>query len=179
MTKALLSREQKLILEECLNRELQKKQKRFKKKRLTHFNSPKLKAVIEKYPVEFSRVLYEIPFKCYFSFYLFLILKSQVKFMDWLDCPEYYRLGISQDLNINQIFRETKVCRNIIRRAFRELVKFGMIENTEYVQPHHKSCRSILVYNDYYIHSYSKEEGRVIFSTDIKFNFYNKKPKNN
>lgn len=174
MTQALLSHEHKMILEEALRRELQKKQKRFMKKRLSHYNSPKLKAVFEKYPVEFSPVLYEIPFRCYFSFYLFLILKSQVKFMDWLDCPEYYRLAISQDLNINQIYRETKVCRNIIRRAFRELVKLGMIENTNYVQPHHKSCKSILVYNDYFIHSYSKEEGRVIFNTDIKFNFYNK-----
>jgi len=178
MMQTLLSREQKQILDEALNRELRKKQKRFKKKKLSHFNSPKLEAVFEKYPVEFSPVLYEIPFKCYFSFYLFLILKSQVKFMDWLDCPEYYRLAISQDLNINHIYRETKVCRNIIRRAYRELLKYGMIEETNYVRPNHKSCKSILVYNDFYIHSYSKEERRVIFSTDIKFNFYNKPKKN-
>ena len=177
MTQTLLSREHKMILEEALRRELHKKQKRFMKKRLSHYNSPKLKAVFEKYTVEFSPVLYEIPFRCYFSFYLFLILKSQVKFMAWLDCPEYYRLAISQDLNINQIYRDTKVCRNIIRRAYRELVKLGMIEETNYVRPTHKSCKSILVYNDYYIHSYSKEEGRVIFTTDIKFNFYNNKPK--
>ena len=177
MTQALLSNEQKQILEEALNRELQKKQKRFMKKRLSHYCSPKLKAVFEKYPVEFSPVLYEIQFRCYFSFYLFLILKSQVKYMDWFDRPEYLRLSISQDLNINKIYRETKVCRNIIRRAYRELIKLGMIEETNYVRPTHKSCKSILVYNDHYIHSYSKEEGRVIFNTDIKFNFYNQKPK--
>jgi len=170
--------EQKAIAEEALGRELRRKQRKFKRRRLTHFNSPKLKAIYDKLQIEHSTVLYEIPFKCYFSFYLFLILKSQVKFMDWLECPEYYRLAISQDLNINKLYRETKVCRNVIRRAFLELVQMGLVEVTDYVKPEHKSCRSILVYNDYYIHAYDKEIGRVLFTTEIKFNYYNK-PKNN
>jgi len=178
MIQVPMTLEQKAIADEALERELRKKQRKFKRRRLTHFNSPKLKAIYDSLQIEHSQVLYEIPFKCYFSFYLFLILKSQVKFMDWLECPEYYRLAISQDLNINKVHRETKVCRNIIKKAFLELVQIGLIEETGYIQPVHKSCRSILVYNDFYIHAYSKEEGRVLFTTEIKFNFYNK-PKNN
>ncbi len=178
MIQVPMTLEQKAIADEALERELRRKQRKFKRRRLTHFNSPKLKAIYDGLQIEHSQVLYEIPFKCYFSFYLFLILKSQVKFMNWLECPEYYRLAISQDLNINKIHRETRVCRNIIKKAFLELVRMGLIEETDYVKPEHKSCRAILVYNDYYIHGYSKEEGRVLFTTEIKFNFYNK-PKYN
>jgi len=168
-----LNNEQKQILDEVLSRELRKKQKRFKKKGLSHFNNPKLKAIYEKYQVEYSPLLYEIPFKCYFSFYLYLILKSKVKFMDWMDCPPHYRIAISQDFNVTQLHRETGICNTIIRRAFRELVKFRMVEITDYCKPEHKSCKSILVLNDYYIHSYCNELGYVTYSSELPFNFYN------
>lgn len=178
MIQVPLNIEQKQILDSVLERELRKKQKRYKRKRLSHFNNQKLKAIFDKYEVEFSPVLYEIPFKCYFSFYLYLILKSQVKFMDWLECPNYYRLAVSQDLNINQLHKETGICRNIIRRSFRELVKLRMVEITEYCKPEHKSCISILVLNDFYIHSFCPELGYVTYSSEIPFNFFNN-PKNN
>ena len=173
-----LNIEQKQILDEALARELRKKQNRFKRKRLSHFNSPKPKAIFENYLIEFSSVLYEIPFKCYFSFYLYLILKTQVKFMDWADMKYYYKIAVSQDMNINKIYRETGICRNIIRKAFRELVQYRMVEETEYVKPEHKSTKSILVYNDYYIHSFDSTLGYVLYSNEIPFNFYNK-PNNN
>jgi hypothetical protein len=173
-----LNIEQKEILDEALSRELRKKQKRFKKKRLSHFNNPKLKEIYEKYQVEISPVLYTIKFTCYFSFYLYIILKSQVKFMDWVDMPYYYRIAISQDVNINKLHYETGICRNTIRKAFRELVKLRMIEITDYCKPEHKSCKSILVLNDYYIHSYCPELGYVTYSSEIPFNYFNN-PKNN
>ena len=169
-----LNLEQKEILEVALNRELRKKQKRFKKKRLSHFNNPKLKAIYEKYQVEFSPILFEIPFHCYFSFYLFLILKSQVKFIDWTEMPYYYRIAISQDVNINKLHYETGICRNIIRKSFRELVKFRMVEITDFCKPEHKSTKSILCFNDYYLHSFDPELGYVMYSSEIPFNFYNK-----
>lgn len=173
-----LNIEQKNILDEALERELRKKQKRFKKKRLSHFNNAKLKSIYDKCQVEFSPVLYEIPFQSYFSFYLYLILKSKVTFMDWFDMPSYYRLAVSQDLNINQLHNETGVCRNTIRKAFKELVRYRMVEITDYVAPEHKSTKPIIVYNDYYIHSFDPELGYVVYSNEIPFNFYNK-PKNN
>lgn len=169
-----LNMEQKQILDEALARELRKKQNRFKRKRLSHFNSPKLKAILENYQVEFSSVLYEIPFKCYFSFYLYMILKSQVRFMDWLDMPYYYKIAVSQDMNINKIHKQTGICRNTIKKAFRELVNFRMIEITDYVKPEHKSTKSILVFNDYYIHSFDSTLGYVLYSSETPFNYYNK-----
>lgn len=173
-----LNNEQKQILDEALSRELRKKQRRFKKKGLSHFNNQKLKNIYEKYQIEYSPVLYEIPFKCYFSFYLYLILKSKVKFMDWMECPPHYRIAVSQDFNVNRLHYETGICRNIIRKAFRELVNLRMVELTDYCKPEHKSCKSILVLNDYYIHSYSSELGYVTYSSEIPMNYYNK-PKNN
>jgi len=169
-----LNVEQKQILDEALSRKLRKKQKRFKRKRLSHFNCPKLKAIFENYQVDFSPVLYEIPFKCFFSFYLYMIVKSQVRFINWIEMPEYYKIALSQDLNINKIYRETGICRNTIRKAFRELVQMRMIEITDYVEPIHKSTKSILVFNDYYIHSFATELGYVLYSSEIPFNYYNK-----
>ena len=169
-----LNIEQKQILDEALARQLHKKQKKFKRKRLSHFNNPKLKTIFENYQVEFSPVLYEIPFKCYFSFYLYLILKSQVKFMDWADMKYYYKIAVSQDMNINKLHKETGICRNTIRKAFRELLHMRMIEITDYVEPEHKSTKSILVFNDYYIHSFDSTLGYVLYSNEIPFNFYNK-----
>jgi len=169
-----LNIEQKQILDEALARQLRKKQKRFKRKRLSHFKSQKLKVIFENYQVVFSPVLYEIPFKCYFSFYLYLILKSQVRFINWTEMPEYYKIAVSQDMNINKIYRETGICRNIIRKAFRELLQMRMIEITDYVKPDHKSTKPILVFNDYYIHSFDREMGYVLYSNEIPFNFYNK-----
>ena len=166
-----LNNEQKQILDEALSRELRKKQRKFKKKRLSHFNNAKLKDIYEKYLVEYSPVLFTIPWKCYFSFYLFLILKSKVKFMDWMENPPHYKIAISQDFNVNQLHRETGICRNIIRKAFWELVKFRMIDITNYCKPEHKSCKSILVFNDYFAHSYSKELGHVSYSSEIPFIF--------
>ena len=169
-----LNIEQKEILEESLRRELCKKQKRFKKKRLSHFNNAKLKTVYENYQVEYSPVLYEIPFECYFSFYLYLILKSKVRCMDWTEMPYYYRIAISQDVNISRLHKDTGICKNVIRKAFRELVKYRMVEITNYVKPDHRSCKAVLVYNDYYIHSYAPELGYVTYTSEIPFNYYNK-----
>jgi hypothetical protein len=173
-----LNIEQKEILEEALRRGLRKKQKHFKKKGLSHFNNAKLKVIYEKYQIEYSPVLYEIPFKCYFSFYLYLILKSKVRFMDLAGMPYYYRIALSQDFNLNKMHFETGICRSVLRKSFRELVRYRMVEITEYVKPEHKMTKPILVYNDYYIHSFDPELGYVVYSSEIPFNYYNK-PINN
>lgn len=170
----LLSLEQRNILQEALARNLEKKKRAFKRKNLSHFKSPKLKRLFEGLDIEFSDRLYEIPFKCYFSFYLYLILKKSVRFLDWCDMPYYFRIAVSQDLNINKLSKETGICRNVIRKAFQELVRFKMVELTSDVQPEHKLCKSCLIYNDFYIHCYDSELGHVLYSTELPFNFYNK-----
>ncbi|MBX7044210.1 MAG: hypothetical protein K1X86_00105 [Ignavibacteria bacterium] len=170
----LLSLEQSRILKVALDKQQSKKKKAFYKRRLNHFNKEKLKKVSEQIEVHFSDKLYEIPFKCYFSFYLYLILKKNVQFLDWLDMPYYFRIAVSQDLNINKLSKQTGVCRNVIRKAFMELIRFKLVELSDYVEPNHKSCKACIVYNDFYIHCFDSELGHVLYSTEIPYNFYNK-----
>lgn len=164
---------QKEILDEALRRESQKKKKRFLKRKNNHFNNFKLKIIFENLNVDFSTVLYEIPFKCYFSIYLYLILKSKVQFWDYPEMPEYYRIASSQDLNIFRLSKETGVCRNTIRKAFDELVRYRMLEITNNIIPNHKSTKSLLLYNDRHIYIFDEEYEHVIYSIETPFNFYN------
>ena len=167
---------QKVIIDEALRRERERKKNKFKHKRKTHFKDPNLKRIFESLAtVDFSEVLYEIPFQCYFSLYLYLILKSKVKYIDWIeDPPTYYsKIAVSQDLNILKLSREYNINRNTIRKAYYELVRYKLIESTPEIKSNHKSCKSILIYNDFYIHSFDYNFGHVVFSNEIPYNFYN------
>jgi len=166
---------QQVILNEALSRRLEKRKREFSKKLNSHFHNPRLKAIFENLNVEFSDKLYEMPFKCYFSLYLYLILKSRVKYLDWIpDMPEYFKIGVSQDLNVMQLSREFGISRSSVRKAYKELVTYKLIEESPEIAPRHKSTKSIIVYNDYYVHSFDPEAGHVVYTSDIPFNFYNK-----
>jgi len=170
----ILTEQQRLILENQLQKENDKRKAKFLKKKLNHVNSPKLSKVFDSLNVTFSDKLFDIPWRCSFSFYLYLILKSRVKFVDWCELPEFYKIAISQDFNILQLSKATGVCRNMIRKAYKELQQLNLIEETDYVRPTHKSTRTVLVFNDFYIHAYDPETGKVLYSSEIPHNFYNK-----
>lgn len=166
---------QQVILNEALSRRLEKRKREFSKKLNSHFHNPRLKEIFENINVEFSDKLYEIPFKCYFSFYMYLILKSRVKFIDWIpDMPEYFKIGVSQDLNVMKFSRQYGINRTTVRKAFKELVAYKLIEISPEIPPMHKSTKSILVFNDYYLHSFDPDLGQVVYTNEIPFNFYNK-----
>jgi hypothetical protein len=168
---------QKIIVNEALRREREKKKNKFKRKRKTHFNNPNLKRIIESLTtVDFSDVLFEIPWTCFFSLYLYLILKSKVKYIDWIEDPPYYysKIAVSQDLNIMKLSREYNVNRNTIRKAYFELVRYKLIESTPEIKPTHKSTKSVCIYNDYFIHSFDKDLGHVVYFNEVPYNFFNK-----
>ena len=173
MKSIYITSDQEIIINEAMNRHLERKLKVFKKRKNTHFNNAKLKTIMGKINCDISIKLYDIPFNCFFSIYLYLLLKSKVKFMDWCEMPYYYRIAVTQDFNINRLSKETGICRNTIRKAFQELVKFKLVEITDYVEPDHKATKPCLVFNDYYIHSFDYDLGHVVYSSDIPFNFYN------
>jgi hypothetical protein len=168
-----LTEQQRLILEDQLKKENDKRKAKFLKKKLNHINCPKLAKVFDSLNVTFSDKLFDIPWRCSFSFYLYLILKSKVRFIDWCEMPEYYKIAISQDFNILKLSKETGVCRNTIRKAYKELLQLNLIEETDFVRPTHKSTRSVLVYNDYYIYAYDTGTNKVLYSSEIPHNFYN------
>ena len=166
---------QKVILDEALSRQLARTKRIFSRRHKTHFNDEQLKTIFDQLSVDFSDKLYEIPFKCFFSFYLYLILKSRVKYIDWIEeMPYYFKIAVSQDFNVMKLNREFGVCRSSIRKAYLELVQYKLIETFPDIKPEHKSTKSILVYNDHYIHSFDPEVGHVVYTSEIPFNFYNK-----
>ncbi|MFA5010557.1 MAG: hypothetical protein WC644_01265 [Ignavibacteria bacterium] len=169
----MLTEQQKFILEEQLRKENDKRKAKFIKKKLNHVNSPKLATVFDSLKVTFSDKLFDIPWRCSFGFYLYLILKSRVRFIDFCDMPEYYKIAIAQDFNILKLSKETGVCRNTIRTAYKELIQLNLIEETDYIKPLHKSTRSVLVYNDFYIYAFDSESKKVLYSTEVPHNFYN------
>jgi len=180
MESVIVNSMQKVVVEEALRREREKKKIKFKRKRKTHFNNSNLKSIYESVTktVDISDVLYEIPWTCFFSLYLYLILKSKVRYIDWLgDLPSYYsKIAVSQDLNIMKLSREYNVNRNTIRKAYFELVRYKLIESTPEIKPFHKSTKSVCIFNDFYIHSFDKDLGHVVYTTGIPFNFI--EPKN-
>lgn len=168
-----LTEQQRLILEEQLKKANTKRKAKFLKKKLNHVNSPKLAKLYETLNVPFSDKLFDIPWRSSFAFYLYLILKSRVKFVDWCELPEYYKIAVSQDFNILKLSKATGVSRNTIRKSFKELIRLNLIEETNYVKPTHKSTRTVLVFNDYYIHAYDPGLGKVLYSSEVPHNFYN------
>lgn len=178
MESVIVNSMQKVIIDEALRREREKKKNKFKRKQKTHFNDPNLMRIFESVTksVDFSDVLFEVPWTCFFSLYLYLILKSKVKFIDWIeDPPSYYsKIAVSQDMNIMKLSREYNVNRNTIRKAYFELVRYKLIESTPEIKPIHKSTKSVCIYNDYYIHSFDKDLGHVVYTTGVRINYYNK-----
>lgn len=170
-----LTEQQRLILEDQLQKETDKRKASFLRKKLSHTNSVKLARIFDSLKVAYSDKLFDIPWRCSFSFYLYLILKSQVRFIDFCEMPEYYKIAIAQDFNILKLSRQTGVCRNTIRKAYKELLRLNLIEEIDYVRPDHKSTRSVLVYNDFYIYAFDTETNTVLYTTEIPHNFYNLK----
>ena len=163
----IISEQHRKILEDGIHKRIEKKKKKFFKRKNNHYNNEKLKKVFDSIEVKFSDVLYDIPFTCYFSFYLFLILKNRLRFISWDKKPAYFKIGICQDINILELNRQTGICRNSIRDAYRELVKYKLIEESNLVEPYHKSTRTCLVYNDFLINCFEEELGHVIYNSQI------------
>lgn len=167
-----LSEQHRQILEVALKSRINKKKRAFLRRKMNHVNDPRLKKVYENLTTDFCEILYEIPFQCYFSFYLFLILKDKLQFIS--RCNKLYeaKYAIAQDFNILKLSKETGVCRNIIRRAFDELVAFRMIEETTLPPSGHKSTKTVILFNDNFINYFDEEQGQVVYTAILPFNHY-------
>lgn len=170
MIQALLTDKEHSFLDLHKHIEIEKKKRKMSKKRKTHFRNITLSKLYNDLEVGHSDILYEIPFKCHFSFYLYLILKSQNKFYDF--SPAGFKLATSQTVNFNKIHKMTGTSRKALADAYKELVKFGLIIPTPEILPDHLAQKSCLVFNDFYIHSYDPDKGKVNYTTEIKHNFY-------
>lgn len=131
----------------------------------------RMKYIVDNCDVEFSEKILEIPFKCYFSKYLYLILKQRMSYLDWNNNEGQFKLALPVEVNVGQLIKENKVCRNIFRRAIKDLIAVGLIEKVTWVKPSHSACFVVLVHNDALIDSYDEETGKVTFTNILSFNF--------
>lgn len=121
--------------------------------------------------VEYSDKLFDIKFKCYFSKYLYLILKQRLSFLDWNNNEGQFKLALPVEVNVGRLIKEYKVCRNIFRKAIKELIAVGLIEKVDWVTPSHSACFVVLVHNDALIDKFDAETGKVVYSDSLSFNF--------
>jgi len=159
------------------NRELEKvktfrlcnslKSKRwFENKRLNHLNNVKLRAFYAEYlsNIKYSDVLLDIRFKSSFAIYLFVFLKSKAKPFE-LESLDDYSISQPIDVNFGQIADMSKMSRNTVKKAFRELVKVGLIfYRTGAKGEHHNSTKSIMLLNDKHLIGYDRNAEKVIYS---------------
>jgi len=131
----------------------------------------RLKNILDNCRVDYSDKLLEIKFKCYFSKYLYLILKQRLSYIEWENNHGLYKLALPVDVNIGRLIKEYKVCRNIFRKAIKELIVVGLIEKVDWLKPTHSSCFVVLVHNDALIDRFDEVTGKVVYTDSLSFNF--------
>ena len=131
----------------------------------------RLKYIMDNCEVEFSEKLNEIEFKCYFSKYLYLILKQRLSYLDWNNNEGQFKLALPVEVNVGRLIKEYKVCRNIFRKAIKDLITVGLIEKIDWITPSHSACFMVLVNNDALIGSYNPDYHIVAYTKTLSFNF--------
>ncbi|MFZ4589420.1 MAG: hypothetical protein ACOYN6_00350 [Ignavibacteria bacterium] len=134
-------------------------------------NSERLKYIMDNCGAGYSDKLLEIPFKCYFSKYLYLILKQRLSYLDWKANEGSYKLALPVEVNVGRLIKEYNVCRNIFRRAIKELISVGLIEKIDWFPASHSACFVVLVHNDALIESYNPDSHIVAYTKTLSFNF--------
>ena len=150
-------------------RDIQRAKKKFLKKGRNHLNDPKLAEFYSKLQVEFSDKLYEIKFKCCFTLYLYLYLKSQAK--SYYEDEPKRPFNISQPINVNlqRIVNLSGIARNTVKRALEELKQLRFINQCKYVSPeYHNSTKEIMLVNDHFMLCYDNTHHCVHFTIDPK-----------
>ncbi|MFZ1322327.1 MAG: hypothetical protein WAT71_12305 [Ignavibacteria bacterium] len=145
--------------------------KNFSKKKKTHLTDLRLKDFYENNCTDnFSPMLYTIPFKCYFSFYLYLYLKKySERFPFELD---KYQFLFSKpfDVNLSKISKLTNLPLNTVKSGFKELIHHDfLLYSQELSDPAKNKSKTAMLANDYFIVGYD--------SLANKTSFYNRQMK--
>ncbi|HEX2787593.1 MAG TPA: hypothetical protein VHP32_06770 [Ignavibacteria bacterium] len=158
-----LSPQERKLFDTMKEKQITRLRKRYERRKRNHFNNERLKELFAKLNIEYSDKLYSIPFKCYFSLYLYLILKGRVKFLEFPGLSKEIKLAIHQNVNFRHIAKEWKVSRNTVRKAYDELYTYNLIQETVGVPPKHKSIRICIVNNDSNIAYYNDVVKKVLY----------------
>ena len=143
----------------------------FRNKKKTHLKEPGLKEFFEKCSDDFNQILFTIPFKCYFSIYLYLFLKKRADKFD-IDKDKYqFVFSKPLEVNVSEIARIARVPLNTVKTAFHELVKQEFLIYTDELSLGNKNkAKSSILVNDFFLIGFdSATMTTCFFNKQMKF----------
>jgi len=145
---------------------LSKAYKKFQDRNSQHCKNPYLRDFFNECATEFNPVLNTIPFRCFFSLYLYLYLKSKIERLE-RDMDRYqFRVSKPITINFTQIGKLAGVSINTVKSAFAELKQFKLLVFTDVLTEHiHNVSKIAMLVNDYYLVSYDSQTNEPYFYT--------------
>ena len=138
--------------------------KKFRRKKKTHFTDEKLNNFFKLCTDDINPLLYTVPFKCYFSFYLFIYLKKHAERFEFE--IDIYQFIFSKpfEVNLSKISRLADIPLNTVKAAFKELVWHDFLIYTETLSESHKNkCKTAMLANDFFVIGYDSLTKKTCF----------------
>lgn len=168
MKKILISNNDFEKLIELKSKAISDSYKRFSKKKKCHLKDQRLKKFFEICTKDFNPMLYEIPFNCYFSFYLYLYLKSKAVRFNFDMEKNQFQVSKPMEINFSEIRRYAGIPMGTVKAAYRELIKFGFLVYSEQLASDKKNdSKCAILLNDYYILEHDPVKNKTIFNIKL------------
>ncbi len=168
MKKILISNNDFEKLIELKSKAISDSYKRFRKKKKCHLKDPRLKKFFDTYAVDFNPVLYTLPFKCYFSFYLYLYLKSKTGKFNFDLNKNHFTVSKPFEINFSAVRRIAGIPMGTLKSAYRELIQFGFLVYTEELASDKKNdSKCAMLLNDHYILEHDSVRNKTIFNIKL------------
>ena len=136
----------------------EKCKKRFLNRKYNHLNRKNLLEFITENEInEYSDKLYEIKFKKWFSIYLYLHLKNLIG-------SNEFTISEPIEVNFTQIAAKAGVARNTIKKAFWELVNFGLVIYDDLLPLSSNSIKKAMILNDKYLIGFNETEHKILYT---------------
>lgn len=168
MKKILISDKDFEKLYELKSKAINEAYKKFRRKKKCHLKDPRVKRFFEYCTKEFNPVLFEIPFKCYFSFYLYLYLKSKTEKFAFDLNNSHFTVSKPIGINFSEIRNITGIPMGTIKAAYRELIKYGFLVYAEQLATDKKNeSKYAMLVNDYYMLEHNTVKNKTIFNIKL------------
>lgn len=132
--------------------------KRFLNRKYNHINKKNLFEFITDFEIiDFSDKLYEIKFKKWFSLYLYLHLKNLVG-------NNTFSISEPIEVNFTNIATKAGVARNTVKKAFWELVTFGLVIYDDLLPLSSNSVKKVMILNDKYLIGFNETEQKILYA---------------
>ena len=141
---------------------------RFRRKQKTHYKSERLRAFYSECDQSENPVLLTVPFRCFFSYYLYLYLKARCEPYDFDKGRYQFHVSQPVEVNFGQLTRHTQLPLNTIRSAYRELVAMGFLIGADLLKDTRQNvCKRVMVVNDYWLIGYDEHRRVALFNINF------------